>query len=220
DYRENIRRRNVRLAVNPEGPATGTITVQYGGQDSLIHRIDSLETDAAGRTKSLEDEIKGWLPANAEVKLVSSPAWEDYEHPLEATFQVKCNILTSAGHRVLVPAHLLEFTQQPRFTHATRVNKVYFAYPYGEIDETRIRLPETMRVESVPDPVQNKLDYAAYVTDYAKASHEFVAGRQLMVGLGIFEVNEYKQLKSFYDNAHTVDQSQAVVQGASHASGN
>jgi hypothetical protein len=202
------------------GPASGTLTVEYKGQHAITHRLEARDTDAAGRTKMLEDEVQHWLPADAEVKLVNSPEWENAEKPFQAIFEVHCNIFVSAGHRTLVPTHLLEMNSQPRFPHAERVNKVYFAYPYAEIDETRVTLPEGMQVESLPQPVRNKLDFAAYIADYKKGTRDFVAGRQLVIGLEMFEPKDYHTLKSFYDEAHTHDQSQAVIQGSSHAPGN
>ncbi|HVP63380.1 MAG TPA: DUF3857 and transglutaminase domain-containing protein [candidate division Zixibacteria bacterium] len=220
NYTENLRRRNVKLAAPQIGPATGTVTVEYRGQQAIIHRLNARDTDAAGRTKMLEDEVRGWLPADAEVKLVNSPEWENAEKPLQAVFEVSCNIFAAAGHRTLVPVHILQMNSAPLFSHAERLNKIYFSYPYAELDETRITLPEGLQLERIPEAVKNKLDFAAYITDYAKNGREFIAGRQLVMGLELFDVKQYKTLKSFYDDAHTQDQSQAVIQGSNHASGN
>lgn len=216
-YNENVRRRITSLVLNQIGPATGTVEIDWKGQQALTRRLHAIETDAVGRVKMLEDEVRQSLPEGAEVKLVNSPEWENGEKPLEATFAISCNPVMSAGHRLLLPAHLLEFNKSPMFPHAERKYTIYFSYPYAEIDQTTIALPEGMQLEAIPQPVTKKLDWAIYDTQYQQGGRQFVSVRRLVMGVGLFNTTEYKQLKSFYDEAHTNDQMQAVIKGSSHA---
>jgi hypothetical protein len=216
-YNENIRRRTTRLEVQSDGTAEGTIKVAYSGQDAIWRRLRARETDAAGRTKLLEDEVKGWLPTDSEVKMTTTPEWASTDKPLVAVFDVKTPILTSAGRRYLLPSQILLSGENARFTHAERKWTVYFDYPYAEVDESFVKLPAGLQSEALPQAVNQRTDFGAYFTVYKQDSGMLYAARQLVMAGIFFKTDKYKDLKSFYDLAHTNDQTQVVLKNATTA---
>ena len=72
----SLMHRSARVTVGADGALTGEISVDFNGEDALEHRLDALDEDEAGRRTSLEDEVKGWLPKDAVVKLQDSQGWE------------------------------------------------------------------------------------------------------------------------------------------------
>ena len=208
---------NVKLSDTGEGE--GTLKVGYLGQESIRRRLRALKTDAAGRTKMLEDEAKGWLPSNAEVSLTNQPQW-DGDNTLVALFKVTIPMLSSAGKRVFMPAHFLAYNEPERLPHATREFPVYFDFPYAALDEVQVELPEHLQIESLPAPTTIRMEYAAYVTGYQQKNRTLVMTRQLVMGGNIFEVARYNELRDFYQKARTSDQQQLLLKAAAHASGN
>lgn len=208
---------NVKLSDTGEGE--GTLKVGYLGQESIRRRLRALKTDAAGRTKMLEDEAKGWLPSNAEVTLTNQPQWEG-DNALVALFKVTIPMLSSAGKRVFMPAHFLAYNEPERLPHATRQFPVYFDFPYADIDEVQVELPEHLQIESLPAPTNIRLEYAAYVAGYQQKNRTLVMTRQLVMGGNIFEVSRYGELRDFYQKARTSDQQQLLLKAVAHASGN
>jgi transglutaminase-like putative cysteine protease len=218
-YKENQTQRRLDVKISSEGVAEGALTVVYFGQESISHRLAALKTDAAGRTKDLEDEVKDWLPSNSEVSVAVQPDW-DSDKPFAVKFKVSVPMLSSAGKRVLMPAHLLAFNQHDVLPHAERKYPVYFNYPYTYVDEIHINLPESLKVENLPAPTQVKLNYALYASQYQQSGRQLMSERQLLMGGNVFPVEMYKELKGFFQQVHTADQQQILLKAESSATGN
>jgi hypothetical protein len=218
-YKDAQVQRLLSVKLSDTGEGEGTLKVGYLGQESIRRRLRALKTDAAGRTKMLEDEAKGWLPANADVTLINQPQW-DGDNTLVAQFKVTIPMLSSAGKRVFMPAHFLAFNEPERLPHATRQFPVYFDFPYADLDEVQVELPEHLQIESLPAPTNIRLEYAAYVTGYQQKNRTLVMSRQLVMGGNIFEVARYGELRDFYQKARTSDQQQLLLKAVAHASGN
>jgi hypothetical protein len=218
-YKDAQVQRVVNLRLNFKGEAEGMLNVGFLGQEAVRRRLKGLRTDAPGRTKMIEDEVKSWLPNNAEVTLNNQPDWES-DQTLVAQFKVTIPMLSSAGKRVFMPAHLLAFNERERLPHATREYPVYFDYPYTTIDEIHVELPENLELESLPAPVKIQLEYAAYATTYERRGRVLVLSRQLIMGGNIFETARYAELRGFYQKTRASDQQQLLLKVATHASGN
>ena len=100
------------------------------------------KTDDEGRKKLLEDEVKRWLPADSEVTLTNTPTWDATEGHLATEFKVSCPLSVGAGKRWIVPVHLFQVNEKPRFSASERANSIYFDYLTREVDETHRRLRE------------------------------------------------------------------------------
>jgi len=218
-YKDAQVQRVLRVKLSSDGMAEGKLLVGFLGQDAIRRRLAALRTDAAGRSKDLEDEVKGWLPNNAEVSLTNQPAWES-DQTLVAEFKVNIPMLSSAGKRLLMPAHLLAFNRPERFVHAERKYPVYFDYPYTEIDEIHVELPDMLQVESLPAPALVRLDYAAYSAGYTQQNRELLLKRQLVMGGNIFGTAKYSELRNFYQQTRASDQQQLLLKVGTNASGN
>lgn len=211
--------RTVRVKVSEAGQAEGTIQVKYEGQDAIRRRIKATKTDAAGRAKDLEDELKAVLPGNAEVTLTNQPDFSS-DGPLVAEFKVSTPVLVSAGKRMLMPAHLLAASQPERFPHAERKFPVYFDYPYVEEDDVYLTLPPTLQVQSLPAGTQTKLEYAAYGSAYDQTGNQLLIRRKLIMNGNIFEPMRYNELKNFYRTTRASDTQQLLLKVGSNAAGN
>lgn len=216
-YKGNVRRRITEMQVQPDGRAQGTIKVAYGGQEAIWRRLRGRETDTAGKTKLLEDEVRNWLPADSEVKMTTAPDWTNSDKPLAAIFEVKTRMLTSAGRRSLLPSQVLLAGENARFPHAERKWTVYFDFPYVEIDESFVKLPAGLQSEALPQGVDTRTPFGAYTTIYTQDAGTLHTARQLVMGGNIFKPDYYKDLKSFYDLAHTNDQTQVVLKNTAAA---
>ena len=56
--------RHADVAMDGEGSVNGKLLVDFTGEEGGARRHDERDEDEAGRKKSLEDEIKGWLPGD------------------------------------------------------------------------------------------------------------------------------------------------------------
>jgi hypothetical protein len=211
--------RTLKVKLNKNGQAEGTLQIKYEGQEALRRRLKAVKTDAAGRTKDLEDEVKAVLPGNAEVSLSNQPDFSS-DGALIAEFKITAPVLISAGKRVLLPAHLLAASQPERFPHAERKYPVYFDYPYTESDDVYITLPPMLQVQSLPAPSKTTLEYAAYGNSYDQSNNQLLVRRKLIMNGNIFETQRYSELQNFYRATRASDTQQLLLKVSGNASGN
>lgn len=218
DYNQAQILRLARVQLNDDGKVEGTIKVGFYGLEAMKRRQAAYVTDAEGRKKMLEDEIRGWLPGNTDVELVGTPNWDDTEPHLATEFKISSPLALGAGKRWLVPVHLFQVNEKPVFSSSTRANPIYFWYLTRQLDEVHITLPASFEVESLPNNDSVKLDYAVYSTSQKQeAGNSIVARRDLVIGGLAFPTTMYKELRDFYDKVKTGDDQQMIVKGSAHA---
>ena len=195
DYMKAITKRVARLQLNDQGQVEGKLAVGYFGQEALTRRLEGSRTDDVGRTKILEDEVRSWLPANAQVTVSKPPQWDAVETPLVAEFQISSPMLMSGGKRVLLPTNIFQFSRPPMFAHPDRKQPIYFEFPSREIDDVHIKLPDNLQVESLPANQDVKIDYALYRAGRKQDKNEIDMTRDLAIGAFVFAFFVYKNLE-------------------------
>lgn len=210
DSAVTVREASVVLA--PDGALKGEITLRYTGGEALEHRLAALDTDDAGRTRELEEELKNELPANAIVKLTGSKGWNKEDEPLSATFAVQVPAYaSSAGNRLLVPAGLFQKENKLAFNEATRKYPIYFPYAFAEEDSVTVQVPEGYYAESVPAQQEAKLPYAKYIATSKSDAKRLIVQRTLEMNAVLMHPRHYPELKDFFSRVRIGDEAQAVL---------
>jgi len=220
DYLKAVTKRVARLQMNDHREAEGKSIVVFMGQEALTRRIEGSKTDELGRNKMLEDEVKSWLPANAQVTLTNPPQWDEVETPMVAEFKISAPVLMSGGKRVLVPTNIFQFNRPPMFAHPDRIQAIYFEYPSREIDDVHVKLPDSLQVESLPANQHVKIEYAVYRASRKQEKNEIDITRDLAIAGFFFNPTEYKNLKSFYDKVKEADDEQVLLKPVAHVAQN
>ncbi len=217
-YNQALIKRVAKLTLAEDGTAQGPLGVGFFGIEGMIRRQSAGKTDAEGRKKALEDEVKHWLPAGSEVTLTNTPAWDDGEAPLVAQFTIKAPVAVTAGKKWLFAPHVFQSNDKPMFSAAQRMNAIYLYYPWREIDDIKITLPSSFEVDSLPAKRSIETDYAIYHADDKQDKNVVISSRDLAVGSIAFAAKEYSDVKGFYDKVKTGDDAQVIVKGAARAS--
>jgi hypothetical protein len=218
EYKQAMIQRLAHVRMMPDGKAEGTVKVGFYGQEAMERRREGGKTDAEGRRKLLEDEMKSWLPADSDTKLTNTPDWDATEGHLAAEFAISCPLAVGAGKRWLVPVHLFQVNEKPRFSASERMNAVYFDYLSREIDEVHVAMPAELEVESLPPSDNVQLDYAIYrTTQKQEPGNAVVTVRDLAIGGLAFPPNMYKEIKGFFDKVKAGDDQPVVAKAAAHA---
>jgi len=213
----SVMRRTAKVALAADGTLKGELTVEFSGQDALLQRLDALDTDEAGRKKSLEALVEGWLPKDAVVKLQNATGWENAESPLIGNFSIEVpNFGSAAGKRMVVPA--IFFPQKNWLLHEVRKYPIVFAYPFTETDEVVLKLPEGYQMEQPPYRRKSGLAFAAYEISPAIADGQLSIKRSLRFDGLKFDPDDYPQLKGFFSVVLAGDGGQAVLQPQQSAS--
>ncbi len=213
-YDKAITRRAADATLDSSGNLKGTLTVKFEGGEALEHRLDALDSDEAGRTKELEDEVNGWLPNGASAKLTKVEGWQASEEPLVATFDVYVPSYASvAGSRMLIPAFLFQAKQLDAFKHSDRKFPVYFPYAFTESDKVNIKFPPGFTVENVPQGQAARIGYAGYQNVSQFDGKQLITQRILQVNGIFFKLELYPEIKDFFSKVQAGDEQQAVLKG-------
>lgn len=219
-YTGAVTKRVGRFTLSDEGTLEGIVAVASFGQEAIARRQQGSRTDDAGRTKMLEDEMKGYLPANAEVSVTKEPTWTAVEAPFVVNYKISTPILTAGGKRVLLPTNIFQFGRPAMFTLSERQYPVYLDYPSREIDDIRIKLPDSIQVENLPPAENDTVAFAMYKVDRKLDKNELVITRDFAINTFVFQPQDYTTVKRFYDKMKEGDQQQAMLKQVAHVAQN
>ena len=209
------------LKVSDDGTVSGTLEVEFTGQQGAVEREDGQDKDDAGRRKARTDEIQGWLPGGATFEITKLSDWKQVAEPLRVEGELKApGIATPAGRRLLMPVTIFESGETKAFQTARRVNIVYFHYPYQEIDDLKFEGPPGYKIETLPieqKPVQSSLTYQMTAT---QDGNDVEVKRQLDVKAILIPVEAYPALRSFFTRVKNNDDAQIIFQSSKSASNN
>ncbi|HEX3586100.1 MAG TPA: transglutaminase domain-containing protein [Candidatus Angelobacter sp.] len=204
--------RTARMSLGVDGALSGELSVDFNGEEALAHRLDALDQDEAGRRKSLEDEVKGWLPQDAVVKLQEARGWETTDAPLNARFKIEVpGFASTAGKRMVSPSFFLSTLQKNIFTSQIRRYPVSFPYPFTEEDELTMKLPEGYGVEAPPYRRKAGLAYAGYEISSVVEDRQLITRRKLRFEGSLMPLEKYEELRNFFAVVQKGDGGQAVL---------
>jgi len=214
-----VTRRTADLKLEADGTLGGKFHVAFSGQDALEHRVASYDDDDAGRRKTLETEIKSWLPNNAVVEITSSSGWESSQGDLHVDGTISAaDFAPAMGKRLLVPTTVFRRSKGNPFKSNTRSYPIYFAYSSRTDDIVTLALPEGFRVDSVPDShFEVYSDAFRYQNSATKVPEGLQLKRSMTVDGFIFDKGNYPAIKHFYESVLGGDSEQAVLQRADSA---
>ena len=202
-----------------DGELKGTIDVRFVKQEALTWRLSEITSDEAEFKTDLEDNMKRMLPGGSTVNLTSIDNLKDEEKPLEVHYKVE--VLTSAsivGSRLLLPMEIFQYNDRNPFVHEQRQWPIYFSYPYQEIDEINIQMPQEFSVENLPQPKVNQTDFGYYDAKWLNSGSELQLVRRFAM-LGFFMPKTiYPQIRTFFQQMSSTDQESVVLRAQKTAS--
>jgi Transglutaminase-like superfamily/Domain of Unknown Function with PDB structure (DUF3857) len=208
----SVMTRTAHVALASDGSLSGEIFLEFKGEDALEHRLEALDQDDAGREDSLKEELKAWLPAGAAVKLLSSQGWESTDDPLVARFNVEIpSFASSAGKRLIAPAFFFPTLKKDAFTSQIRLYPIAFPYPFAEVDELDLKIPEGYALEEPPYRRKAALSYAGYEISTVFQDGQLITLRKLRLDGLQFPPDKYEELRNFFSVVQKGDGGQAVL---------
>jgi len=200
------------LTMDKDGAITGTIKMTYMGSPGLHWRQKALAGDAASLDQELRTSVEQLMPNGIEVKVNSIEKLEDYDQPLVVKLDVKGQLGSSTGKRLLIPSDIFEANTKPTFPHEKRDIPVYFPYSHMTQDAVRVTFPSTLSVESLPvSDTASFQKYAANTTKTESTPTTFTMHRDFALGEIFFKTEEYPGLRTFYSKMETKDQEAVVL---------
>jgi Domain of Unknown Function with PDB structure (DUF3857)/Transglutaminase-like superfamily len=213
--------RHAELALSETGDIEGKLTVTFTGLKGMELRREERDDDEADKKKTLEDEVKSYIPAASTLELVNKPNWTSSSSPLIAEFTLKVDGWASAaGRKFMLPVGLFSADEKSVFGHAERVHPIYFEYPTEKDDDITITLPTGWQVSSTP---QDSVQDGHVITYSLKAENNKSSvriTRKLNMDILLLEQKYYPALRNFFQLVRTTDEEQILVQPGDTATAN
>jgi hypothetical protein len=204
--------RKAVLHLDDSGDLEGKVTLTFRGVSALLRRLDENEEDDTGRRKFLQDDLKDSVPMTAEVELTNSPEWSTSSNTLVAEYHIKVSgWATVAGRRVLLTQGLFGGGEKHVFEHASRVHPVYFNFPFEDIDDVTMELPQGWQISSPPQPQDIDAKVCRYRSEAQNLNGTLHLTRRLAINLLMLQSKYYPSLRMFYQSVRTGDEQQIVV---------
>ncbi len=210
-YKDNIVVRTASLHLATDGAVTGVVRIVMNGEPALRWRQEALRTDEQAAKTSFEQELKKSLPDAVDAKMIHFVGLADTGQ-LMAIVDVSGHLGTRTGKRLFLPGEFFEAKAALRFGSEKRENAVDLRYPFIVEDDIRIELPPGLALETIPAGVDLPLGHwAQYRANYISAKDGFEEQRTLGVGNIFYKVDEYPQLRAFFQKISAQDQTQMVL---------
>lgn len=218
---ESRTERKADLKLTDEGTLEGKLTVTYTGLEALWRRLEERNEDEADRKKSLEDQVRRYVPVGIEVELTSKPEWASSSERLTAEFSLKVpGWASAAGRRALISVGVFGGEMKHLFEHANRVHPVYFQFPFEEADDVTIELPLGWQASSLPAAQDQDAQAVAYKMKAENKGGTLHVSRFLKNNVVFVESKYYGTLRSFFQFVRTGDEQQIVLQPGGAAAQN
>ncbi len=211
-YTASRTQRIADLTMDEHGEMTGTVKMTWTGAPALSWRQSYLRGDSTSLNRDLRVALERLLPNGMEIKVVGYQNADEYEQPLIVSYEVKGHMGSSTGKRLLVPSDLFEANSKPTFAHEKRESLVAFEYASTVQDAVRVTYPRSLGVESVPANQQLPLKkFAVYGLKTEATPTSFTVHRDFFLGTILYKVDEYPDLRGFYNKFETKDQEPVVL---------
>lgn len=205
--------RTADLTVNQDGSVTGNVQIDFAGLEGGMERESNRKEDETGRTRNLENEIKGWLPVGSEFQITKMTNWDDIEQPLHIEAKLKVATYGStAARNLLMPLDIFQATQAGDFSKQSRQNAIYFSYPYEEIDDVTLHAPAGYDVGGLPKPQKVDLGAALYEINAVGNGNTVEVKRHLAIKGILFGKENYPTFRAFFGVVRTSDDAQMVLE--------
>ena len=211
-YRSAHVSRIADLVMDEHGRVDGKVTMTFTGPPALRWRHVALRTDEGGLKSDLREMLEKLLPGGMEIEVKQVDNVADYTKPLEVHYEVRGGVGTVTGKRLLVPADLFVINEKPRFPQQHREIPIDIHYASMTQDAVRLKLPDSLTIESAPEPEKASLaQIAAYSMSSKKSGNSITVYRDVSIGSPLFFPKEYPDLRAFYGKLETRDQDTLVL---------
>jgi hypothetical protein len=214
-YTESQTQRIADLTLNADGTASGTLQITWTGAPALEWRQEDALKDEVAVKQAISDWMDGIVPSGMKAELGTVDNLSDYEKPLVANFKVQGMLATVTAKRLILPSQFFETNSKPLFPQPARDVPVYFNHTGRYADAVRVKFPAELQVESLPkDDAFTLQKLALYHTGPQVQPGVILMRRSYILGTAFFTVQEYPDVKVFYDKVAADDQQPVVLLNA------
>jgi hypothetical protein len=218
---KSVEKRTAKLQLNESGTLEGDVVIEYTGHLGAFRKEQNDNEPPQVRWEILRQQIKARL-SDAELTNIHLENVLDREKPISHHFHIRIpNYAQRTGKRMFLQPTFFQKGLAPRFSSNQRKHKVYFQYPWTEIDEVEIKLPDGYELEGLENP--QPID-AAPVSKHelsittSSDKRTLICNRKFFFGGKggiLYDVKDYPTLKQLFDRFHDADNQTFILKQTS-----
>ena len=196
------------FVLKEDGTATVAINSKMKGSEHELYRYLAHKVSAEKQREWYIEKSK--LPT-LELESLKITASEDQPiSNLNAAIKLR-QYGTSMGKRIFLPLNLLS-SSVPVFPKTeNRKYLVELENGYTHKDEINFELPEHYQVESLPDGIELKTEFASFSYKITETERKIQLTRELTVKSGQWPASKYQEIGNFFSKVAKSDQLKAVL---------
>jgi Domain of Unknown Function with PDB structure (DUF3857) len=203
-------KRTAKLRLLEDGTLEGDVQIEYTGHFAVEEKEYHDALTAAEQEEEITGDIKQRM-STAVVTGISMENVKDLVKPLAVRYHIRVpQYAQRTGRRLFFQPGFFEQGVPQTFSTATRKYPIYFHYPWSEVDDITIDLPQGFELESPEAPGNAKVGDVANLeirmsttTDSRSLHYErkFSFGGQSI----LFPQTSYNSLKQLFDSFYKID---------------
>ena len=208
---KSLGKRKANLKLNEDGTIEGDVVIEYTGHLAAEHKNDNDHLSSPQREETLKEMLKAQM-STAEITRIQIDNVTDYDKPFTYRFHIRVpGYGQRTGKRLFFQPAFFQKGITPVFTTNQRKHQVYFHYPWSELDEVDISMPEGFKLENPEGPLPinaretGKHELRIMVSDdqeVVRCIRNFFFGSKDNL---LFDADQYAPLKRLFDSFHEAD---------------
>jgi hypothetical protein len=135
---------------------------------------------------------------------------------LRLPLQININWSTSSYAQIvgdyiyINPTFFLGIESNP-FKDEMRSFPVDFSYPYSQVEDTKLLIPEGFEIDQVPPAVYREIPGAKFSKGFTSEGNMIRCYRHLTISQLVFPVSQYQKLRNFFQEIADADKLMVVL---------
>jgi hypothetical protein len=212
-------KRSGRFKLMADGSLQGEARIEFNGHWAIFKRAANRGDSKVEVEESFKTYIKNTISPTAEVENLKVEDVRTGTKPYIYSFKVRVpDYVVRTGKRMFFQPNVFERNTKPRFSAGTRISEVYFTYPWSELDDVTIELPNEYLLENAdaPAPIRDAGGIAKHDTKMTVTSdgRTLSYSRSFSFGGGgaiRFPAASYPVLKNMFDAFTKADTHQLTL---------
>jgi hypothetical protein len=218
---KSTKKRQAKLKLTEDGSMEGTVRVEYTGHFAVEMKEDNDGDTPEERETKLRNSIKGRLGGElSDIKIESA---NDPLKPFVYSYKVRVpGYAERTGKRIFLQPAFFHRNVAAMFPTQNRHNDVYFQFPWTELDDIEIQLPDGYALDNAEAPGSiNFGDAGNYDASLAitKDMKTLVYKRNFKFQTLIIGKAMYPSLKQIFDAVHQADNHAITLKQGAAATG-
>ena len=199
---DNSLKRIVNVSINDDFDVFGHVEEKITGHQARSVRFDLVEIDESEFTQEIETYITNEYD-NDEIDSVEVEFAGTYKEPLGLNYQLQfANVENDlVGDRILLkPLTYMKKISNP-FTAETRTNVIVFDYAYEIMETVQLELPETMKIEAVPENFEFNNQAGSCIVNFSQVGENLVIQRLFKLKTPYLFAENYPIIQNLFQNS-------------------